>query len=129
MKAEDACGPEAFESDDFVPDTSRVYQTMSWGWDYERTSETKSLADEIAEDRAKSDQEVDGVEGDGGSDDESSQGVDDGDDASDSAFTSAISPPPSSLIEEGSVTYWYRQRDSDTRGKLKSRCWELVQVG
>lgn len=42
-----------------------VYEAVSSGWDYEWTSETKSLADELAEDRAAR-----GEDGDEGQDDQ-----------------------------------------------------------
>lgn len=54
-----------------------------------------------------------------------------GDEEANDGLESDISlspPPPLSPLGEGSVRYWYRRRNNDTRGKLKSRCWELVQV-
>jgi hypothetical protein len=54
VKAEDVVGPEAWESSvvpacgDFVP----VYEEVCNGWDVEWPSETKSLAEELAEDAA-----------------------------------------------------------------------------
>jgi hypothetical protein len=54
VKAEDVGGPEAWESSvgpasgDFVP----VYKEVCNGWDVEWPSETKSLAEELAEDAA-----------------------------------------------------------------------------
>jgi hypothetical protein len=55
VKAEDVSGPEAWESNivpdsgDFVP----VYAEVSSGWDVEWPVETKSLAEELAEDAAE----------------------------------------------------------------------------
>lgn len=67
VKPEDACGPAAWESN-VVPAAEGempVYEAVSSGWDYEWTSETKSLADELAEDRAAR-----GEDGDEGQDDQ-----------------------------------------------------------
>ncbi|KAM0716285.1 hypothetical protein Q7P37_007730 [Cladosporium fusiforme] len=143
VKAEDACGPEAFESDDFVPDTARVYETVSWGWDYERTPETKSLADEISEDVERRMEESGGKDegrwwedgsGDldesdqGGGDEESNDEMDLDSDAEPDS-TASTSSTPSSPVSEGGVRYWFRKRSGDDRGKIKSRIWELVQVG
>lgn len=46
VKAEDTCGPEAWEDNVVLA----VYQPVADGWNWEWTAETKSLADEIAED-------------------------------------------------------------------------------
>jgi hypothetical protein len=53
VKAEDMCGPEAWEDNVVLP----VYEAVDYGWDYEVTPDTKSLADEIAEDKAERSEE------------------------------------------------------------------------
>ena len=55
VKAEDVSGPEAWESN-IVPDSGdfvTVYAEVSSGWDVEWPVETKSLAEELAEDAAE----------------------------------------------------------------------------
>jgi hypothetical protein len=47
------CGPEAWEDNVVLP----VYEAVDYGWDYEVTPDTKSLADEIAEDKAERSEE------------------------------------------------------------------------
>lgn len=68
FKPEDACGPEAWE-DNLVP---VVYEAVEDGWNYPWTAETKSLAEELAEDaeRKKAKMRGDDWEADLGGDDE-----------------------------------------------------------
>jgi hypothetical protein len=88
VKAEDVGGPEAWESSvvpasaDFIP----VYKEVCNGWDVEWPPETKSLAEELAEDAAASGMEVeddrdqdeddqDGEDQDGSEEDDGELGV------------------------------------------------------
>ncbi|GAB7333616.1 hypothetical protein MBLNU13_g05183t1 [Cladosporium sp. NU13] len=66
VKPEDACGPEAWEDNVVLP----VYEAVEDGWNYPWTAETKTLAEELAEDeeRRKADMN-DGYEDGDGEDD------------------------------------------------------------
>jgi hypothetical protein len=66
VKPEDACGPDIWEGNVVSP----AYEAMADGWDFEWTSDTESLADELAEDRTERDEdERDDVDGDADFDD------------------------------------------------------------
>ena len=68
VKPEDACGPEAWEDNVVLP----VYEAVEDGWNYPRTAETKSLAEELAEyaEREKAKMKGDDWEQDLGGDDD-----------------------------------------------------------
>lgn len=105
--ADDACGPEAWEDNVVLP----VYETVEDGWNnWEWTSETKSLEDEIAEDAAeRGDEEKDDEE-----DEEDGDGDGDG---------------KAPAKDDCGVRYWFRQHKSITPGeKVGFRNWELVVV-
>lgn len=82
VKSEDVRGPEAWEDNLVLP----VYEAVEHGWDYPWTAESKSLADELAEDeeRRQADME-DGEEDEDGEDEDVDDDVDDaeGDDECD----------------------------------------------
>lgn len=82
VKPEDACGPEAWEDNPVLP----VYEAVENGWNYPWTAETKSLADELAEDEERRQADMkDGEEDEDGEDDDDDVDVDDaeGDDECD----------------------------------------------
>ena len=121
-----------------------VYETVNVGWDFSWTAETKSLADELAEDeeRRKADMK-DGEEDEGGEgededegdaegDDEDSGGDRDGEDEAEEESNHISSSEPQDTIEaevsESSVKVCYRFRKTTRGAKAHPRHWELVEV-
>lgn len=143
FKPEDACGPEAWEDSVVLP----VYEAVDNGWDFPWTAETKSLAEELAEDdeRKKQDmkdrgESLDGegdgdgeAEGNAEDDEEDFGGEDDCEDEAaveESAFTSSgeLPEPIEAEVNESSVKVRYRFRKTTRGCKAQVRRWELVEV-
>lgn len=67
VKPEDVRGPEAWEDNPVLP----VYEAVENGWNYPWTAETKSLAEELAEDEERRQADMkDGEENEDGEDDD-----------------------------------------------------------
>ena len=143
FKPEDACGPEAWEDNVVLP----VYEAVVDGWDFPWTAETKSLAEELAEDeeRRKKDmnergESLDGedhddgeAEGDVEEDEEGFGGEVDCEDelaVEEKAFSSPSEPPETieAEVSESSVKVRYRFRKTTRGCKAQVRRWELVEV-
>jgi hypothetical protein len=139
FKPEDACGPEAWEDNVVLP----VYEAVEDGWNYAWTAETKSLADELAEDeeRQKREMKDDGREDNSGGEDEAvDQAEEDldgdeeklgGENEGDDEAEKASSEPPQSIkaeASESSIKVRYRFRKTTRGCKAHVRQWELVEV-
>ena len=144
VKPEDVRGPEAWEDNLVLP----VYEAVENDWNYPWTAETKSLADELAEDEERRQADMkDGEEDDDGEDDdgendddvddaegdeENSGGEDEGEDEVEEENTSSSPSEPQETTEaevnEGSVKVRYRFRKTTRGCKTKVRHWELVEV-
>ena len=124
-----------------------VYEAVVDGWDFPWTAETKSLAEELAEDeeRRKKDmnergESLDGedhddgeAEGDVEEDEEGFGGEVDCEDelaVEEKAFSSPSEPPETieAEVSESSVKVRYRFRKTTRGCKAQVRRWELVEV-
>lgn len=77
VKPEDTCGPEAWEDNVVLP----VYEAVYDGWNFPWTAETKSLAEELAEDEERRQAEMnDGDEDEDGEDEDDDVDDAEGDD-------------------------------------------------
>lgn len=146
FKPEDACGPEAWEDNVVLP----VYEAVEEGWNYLWTAETKSLADELAEDaerkrREMKEREIDGEDLDGedldidGAEedieaDEEDVGIEDeGEDEAEKEENdiNSTNEPPEIIdaeFSESSASVYYRFRKTTRGCKAQVRHWELVEV-
>jgi hypothetical protein len=126
VKAEDMCGP-AWE-DNVVPS---VYEAVDDGWDYEVTPETKSLADEIAEDRAER-----GVEDKDEPDEEETDDADGEEDVEADGKERDEADGEEKVESVGKddggpcgIRYRYRQHKTCASGrKVGVRNWEMVEI-
>jgi len=152
VKSEDMGGPEAWE-DNVVLAT---YEAVSDGWDFEWTSETKSLAEELAEDqelakaraKGKKDEEAENdveMEGDAEAEEDAEAEDDDeiaeSEDSTPSASHDVIevdgsddnfpSEPPEATktdVDENIVLVRYRFRRTTPGRKTEKRIWETVAL-
>jgi hypothetical protein len=147
VKPEDACGPEAWEDNVVLP----VYEAVANGWNFEWTSETKSLAEELAEDleaaKYASGEEEDEVdenndlweadeeaEGDDGAEIDDEVEIDDeadGDDKEEEKSTNSspsepLDPIGADLGGEQRALIQYRFRKTTPGRKTERRIWEIV---
>ena len=141
----DVCLPKAWE-DNVV---SQVYEAVVDGWNFPWTAETKSLADELAEDAERRKEEIGDEEGgfgdeneDDGEVEENVEGEDDeggeqefgGEDEGEGKGEkeeSAFGGPPEAIEEEvngGSVKVRYRFRKTTRGCNTQVRHWEMVEV-
>jgi hypothetical protein len=135
VKPEDACGPEAWEDNVVLP----VYEAVANGWNFEWTSETKSLAEELAEDlkaakyaSGEEEDEVDENDDLWEADDEAE--IDDETDGDDKEEEKSTNSSPSEPLEtigadlggEQRALVQYRFRKTTPGRKTKRRIWEIV---
>jgi hypothetical protein len=143
FKPEDTCEPEPWE-DKVVP---MVYEAVEDGWNFPWTAETKSLADELAEDEERKKQEFGDEDegfGDEGEDDgETEEDLDGGEEAlggenegegkeeKEESASGSPSEPPGTIEAEvngSSVKVCYRFRNTKRGCKGQMRQWEMVEI-
>ena len=144
VKPEDACGPEPWEDNVVLP----VYEAVEDGWNDPWTTETKSLAEELAEDeerrKAEMKDEDEGEDDEDDDDDDDDDEVEEGNDedlggdnegeveAEEAVFSSPSESPAAieaeAEVSEGSLKVRYRFRKTTHGCTAKARHWELVEV-
>jgi hypothetical protein len=130
VKPEDACGPETWEGNI----VSLVYEAVDDGWNYEVTPDTKSLADEITEDRVERGEEEEN-EQDDEEDDEADEedGEADEEEIDEGQTPQADEGEPKADVEDDGgpcgIRYRFRQHRKCASGrKTEVWNWELVEV-
>jgi hypothetical protein len=120
FKPEEACGPEAWEDNVVLP----VYEAVDDGWNFEWTSETKSLAEELAEDQ-ESAREMSGVE-EGEVDENDDLREDDEVEESDDSPPSEPQATTEADLSAKNALVQYRFRRTTPGRKAERRIWEVV---
>jgi hypothetical protein len=124
VKPEDACGPETWEGNIVLP----VYEAVDDGWNYEVTPDTKSLADEIAEDSRERGQE----EKDEQDDEDDDEAIEEEADEGDKPQADEGEKPQADVEDDGGpcgIRYRFRQHRKCASGrKTEVWNWELVEV-